>query len=245
MHPFIDGEGGGSPGQEPDDEPATAYGPSTNIAWSWSLNLARAIGLAKLIYISPVDAIIAAYLALSREEEMHRQMEYKECRREDLKWRRNRDYEMERELQRSRSNKNPLASIAASEHETQANDLWWEAYAELWRSRQREYEIIKSETEKYLGFHYREEILLPQDGVVSTRLSGLFKRLPMSPIPASDNPVWREVEGTRRKIRRIVEVIDQQLGLHIATLAWSCVYIVLVVSIQILQPLLLIVIQSG
>jgi hypothetical protein len=103
--------------------------------------------------------------------------------------------------------------------------LWWMAYTSLHQSHFPTFATANHELEKRFG------ALDTSPGGVATlckKLSGLIQK--SGTATYADKPELKAIVVLRDDIIRIVATVDEQLGLEIAIVGWSCVWVCLAVS---------------
>ncbi|KAE8441461.1 hypothetical protein EG329_004954 [Mollisiaceae sp. DMI_Dod_QoI] len=108
---------------------------------------------------------------------------------------------------------------------TQTSKLWWQAYISLISSSSAEspvFTTVKNSLESELGILASRHL---SDDTICRRISNQVRRLGTA--LHHDKPQMEDALETRSNILRILTTIDDQLGLEIATLGWSCVCVLL------------------
>ncbi|CZR50235.1 uncharacterized protein PAC_00107 [Phialocephala subalpina] len=107
----------------------------------------------------------------------------------------------------------------------QTSKLWWQAYISLVSTSSPE-SLVFTTIRNCLKHELGAQAAMPaSDDICSMRVSSSVRRLEKA--MHHDKPQLAKVLEIRSNILRIVTTVDEQLGLEIATLGWSCVYILL------------------
>lgn len=118
-----------------------------------------------------------------------------------------------------------LATTYPALSPAQTSKLWWQAYISLISTSSSEslsFTTIKHGLESELGVLVSRHV---PDYIICRRISTNVRRLGTA--LHDDKSQFVDVLEIRSNILRILTTIDEQLGLEIATLGWSCVYVLL------------------
>ena len=112
----------------------------------------------------------------------------------------------------------------------QPKRLWWQAFFTLQTLHPDTFVSLSKELGSEAGIFPPD---IPTDDVICTRMSSLTMRL--WTCMHEDKPSLAPIMTIREDIIKVIITIHQQLGLEIATLAWSCVWVFL--SVRTRHPL--------
>jgi hypothetical protein len=104
--------------------------------------------------------------------------------------------------------------------------LWWMAYTSLHQSRFPTFATVNHELERRFG------AFDPSPGGVASLCKKLSAWMQIRSATHDNRPELNAIVALRDEIIRIIVTVDQQLGLEIAVVGWTCVWVCLAVSLS-------------